>query len=268
MAQTPVGLPEYENPPINEVALGCRFAPIDGLTIPDVGAFWTSIRAEFPRVEHALPAGDAQGNVAVDEVTGLPWPRVWLLNEDKTRLVQIQRDRFLFNWRRLGSTSTQYPRYSQISTQFFKLFAGFRDYVRERCSPTAPRLLSCELTYINHIEFDGGQPIESSQLTELFKGGGWLTQAPDFLGSLTHVNWTNVYALPHGLGHLAVKLLPAKRVQDDKAIVVLELSVHGEVKSSEEESVRSWMDRAHTVIVTGFAGLTSDDAQEKMWGRI
>lgn len=52
---TPVGtsgtrLPEYANPPLQEVALAVQFAPLLEFRTPHMGLLWRELRSRFPRV--------------------------------------------------------------------------------------------------------------------------------------------------------------------------------------------------------------------------
>ena len=47
----PPNLPDYRKPPIDEVAIGVQFPPIDGLTQAHFGLLWTHIRSDYPSVQ-------------------------------------------------------------------------------------------------------------------------------------------------------------------------------------------------------------------------
>jgi hypothetical protein len=56
---------------------------------------------------------------------------VWLLAEDGRRLLQLQRDRFLYNWKRTAD-DPGYPSYDRIIVEFEKWFAEFTTFIREQ----------------------------------------------------------------------------------------------------------------------------------------
>ena len=91
-------LADYDRPPVIEVVYGVMFAPLTDWKLPHTGMFWQRIFDEFPRCEHAPPIIGRDD--FIDPTTGLPIPRVWLLNDMDDSLVQLQSGRFLFNWRR------------------------------------------------------------------------------------------------------------------------------------------------------------------------
>src|SRR4029077_19257212 len=109
---------EFENPPINEVAIGLFFQPVAGLRAEHVGAFWGKIREEFPiSGQHPpliLPGTPSLSQLALSNEV-FPLPRFWFISTDQTGLVQLQRDAFFFNWRRRES---DYPRFKHVLSKF------------------------------------------------------------------------------------------------------------------------------------------------------
>ena len=106
----------FDDPPINEVALGRIFLPRPDFLLPYYGEFWSLVRNQFPEVSHAPPiiAAEQQQQQEASADDAYIFPRVWLLSEDSTRVVQIQRDRFYFNWRQ-GPERTEYIRFPPFS---------------------------------------------------------------------------------------------------------------------------------------------------------
>ncbi|MFQ5734475.1 MAG: hypothetical protein ACE5KM_21275, partial [Planctomycetaceae bacterium] len=53
------------------------------------------------------------------EISQIPdLPRVFFEDESGNWLIQIQRDRFLHNWR-VSTDESEYPRYPEVSRRFF-----------------------------------------------------------------------------------------------------------------------------------------------------
>lgn len=104
-------LPNYKNPPVNEVICGMRFHPTDKLLIPYTGLLWNKFRTDYPTLQQAQPIATVKGEMLIDRITGLPLPRVWFINKADDQLVQFQNDRFYFNWRK---REHDYPRYHHV----------------------------------------------------------------------------------------------------------------------------------------------------------
>ena len=96
-------LPDYENPPVVEVAACVQFAPIKELAGAHLGAYWARIRAPFSRVQEQSPMAHVVEPEDLSPARGpqvefaheLPLPRTWFSIPNGTELIQVQRDRFL-----------------------------------------------------------------------------------------------------------------------------------------------------------------------------
>src|SRR5215471_12534529 len=104
------GLPEYERPPVTEVALAIAFEELPDFTPAHSGLLWARFRDSYPRIEmqpllqiQSEPAPDAEQVQPSPrlEIVKAPHVRSWFLNRDGTQLIQVQRDMFARNWRRL-----------------------------------------------------------------------------------------------------------------------------------------------------------------------
>src|SRR5206468_7988683 len=108
-------LPDYENPPVTEVVCGMSFKPVQ-LQIPHIGLFWERCREEYPTCQEVaplLPVIERFGEEDTSEAqvfNEVPLPRVWFIHRQDTGIIQLQRDRFLHNWKK-GKPTDAYPRY-------------------------------------------------------------------------------------------------------------------------------------------------------------
>ena len=110
--------PHFANPPVQETAFGIEFAPLQKWQVPFVGLFWQRVRNRYPafRVLPSLPSvvedlsgrPQASPGLSFNVVAEVPPVRCWFLTEDETRLIQVQQDRFIFNWKR-GRVDAPYP---------------------------------------------------------------------------------------------------------------------------------------------------------------
>jgi uncharacterized protein (TIGR04255 family) len=48
-------LPEYSNPPINEVVIAVEFLPLAKLQSPHIGLYWGEIKEHYPNIEVHTP---------------------------------------------------------------------------------------------------------------------------------------------------------------------------------------------------------------------
>src|SRR5208283_4945721 len=160
MAALTTQTPEFDRPPVIEVALSVQFKRLDQLRSAHIGLLWSRFRKRFPRTEDHGPLQPAfetfdrkptqlQLGVEVQTYDVPPLPRAWFLNETGTELVQVQPDRFIRNWRKVGETD-EYVRYAHIKGKFVDDLREFEQFVADQgVGDVSPN--QCEVTYVNHI---------------------------------------------------------------------------------------------------------------------
>lgn len=255
---------KYRNPPVIEVVSGFVFEPIHGLTIAHFGLFWERIVKEFPEAKHAVPIGLEEGTPG-----GEPYfvPRLWLVNSSQDALIQLQANRFYFNWRE-GPNKSAYSSYTKIYEQFMRYW---KLYVRvlSDVKIQQPQLQRCELTYVNHIAQSAGWS-SMMDVGNVVTPLSWTKGETDgFLPAPKNVNWTVTFDLPDGKGILTAKMQPARRSVRDKQelILTLELSAVGAPTDRSDAGLESWFDTAHEWIVKGFEDMTAKNVQHAVWGK-
>jgi uncharacterized protein (TIGR04255 family) len=155
-------LPDFAAPPVTEVVISVQFDPLTALRTPHLGLLWQDFRDRFPKTEEHPPLppviekfgllGPPQIGVRFE--TSLPVPLCWFLNEAGTKLIQVQQDRFVHNWRKIGQ-SDEYPRYEHIRKTFEVELGIFCQFLaREQLGELVPN--QCEVTYVNQISSGKG----------------------------------------------------------------------------------------------------------------
>ena len=270
------GLPRYDSPPVIELVLSVQFDPIDELHVPHFGVLWSQFRPDFPRTEEHPPIPpviETFGQFALArlgfqvEMSELSLlPRLWFLNEPGTELIQVQQDRFIHNWRKTDS-GQEYPHYPYIRRRFeteLKTFSSFLE------SEKLPRLKmnQCEVTYINHIVAGDGWQTHSEVAKVLCP---WSAQCSDeFLPDPEDVNLNIRYRFYDGeknpMGRLHIKLQPAYRNVDQKAIFVLTLTSRGRPVGDGLQGALAFLDIGREWIVRGFTSVTTKE-MHRIWKR-
>ncbi|MBN1918452.1 MAG: TIGR04255 family protein [Verrucomicrobia bacterium] len=263
-------LPEYRRPPVNEVVLGVQFGELTDFQTVHSGLYWQTIRAQYPKLQERAPLSTAfeffgdpvrlEHGVHVEQVP--PLRRCWFLDESENRLVQLQPERFLHNWRKVTGEE-EYPRYSSIKKSFEQLWQGFLGFVQtNEIGKIAPN--QWEVTYVNHV----------------YRGEGWDTLADlsDILACWSGASSagylptpeTNAvalsYAFPEQHGRLHVHLDLRFQRPGNKKLLRLELTARGKLDSDDPSDLHRCLDVGHEWIVWGFTDLTTGKAH-KLWGR-
>lgn len=264
-------LPDYEKPPVIEVVCGISFVPLERFQVVHVGMFWERLIRDFPKVEEHPPittliehlGGPTSSVAAIQLVETPPLPRVWFVDNAGNGIIQIQRDAFLHNWRKLTATD-QYPRFQMVMEAFTNHLDRFQAFIEEYSLGTiAP--VQFELTYVNHLAqnklWSHGKSVGA-----LFPDFVWRNSNQRFLPNYEGVNWRTTFRLPEDAGRLNVSIQTAVRRHDNEPVVILELKARGITKERSLHALQKWFDIAHEWIVRGFADLTSEKAQKDLWG--
>src|SRR5438552_3496350 len=149
-ALAPRALPDYDNPPVNELAVGVYFEPLNGWQTRHVGHFWGEVRKDFPNTEDQPPIIEVERGPRFEILQLPPLRRTFLVSQDQNFVIQLQESRFLLNWRKKQPTDV-YPRFSAHFKKFIGHWGHFSDFVaREKVGNLKPARY--ELTYVNHIE--------------------------------------------------------------------------------------------------------------------
>jgi uncharacterized protein (TIGR04255 family) len=254
-------LPSYHTPPVSEVVCGIRFDVPHKLLLPHIGLIWEKFRSDYPNVQHASPIATAKGELLLDTVTGLPLPRVWFINESDDQLVQLQLDRFYFNWRR---KEKEYPRYTYVIQNFEHIYDTISDFfVESKLGEIDP--IECELSYVNHL-YKGAEWNTIEDLPKIFMDFIWNNSDNRFLPHPSKLSWQTEFPMEEKMGRLIVSLKQAIRTSDKEPLFILELKAIGLGPSNSKQDIIKWFDVAHKWIVKGFTDLTTPELH-KFWER-
>ena len=247
----------FKSPPISEVVIATYFKPALEFSSEHVGLFWARIKSEFPMARQQPPVG-AEIPVGNDI---FPMPRYWFTADDGVSLLQIQKNAFMFNWRRQDDG---YPRYHSIKPKFDKYYALFTEFVRTEVS-TDPTIDVCELTYVNTIQqCDYWQgPQDTSRVIPFFS-----LLAPGIDDSHSVGFNCNFAFRTNDTIHLQIAARSGTRVQDPHVpVLVFEIKATEQVGSITKAEADDWFDRAHVVVMDCFLGMTSQTIQTDYWER-
>lgn len=264
------GLPDFVQPPVDETALSLQFPPIEGFSVPHFGLYWNRVRQDFEHFEIQQPITNLVETFGPAikrrrpgiEMLDLPEIRCWFIEKSGNRLVQVQRDRFVHNWRKVAGDET-YPRYPYIRESTLKEWIRFGEFLRDE-GLSEPQVNQCEVTYVNNIEYGKGW----NGYAELDKVIGALAPKQDgrFLASPERLNMQFVYRLPDDAGRLYISFVPVIRGRDGTEVLQMTLTVRGAPKSSGTEDIFSWLDLGREWVVKGFADFTTQN-MHAVWGK-
>lgn len=256
----------FESPPVVEVVFGVHFAALPSLQTAHYGAFWERIRDHYPECQDHPPLTpvferfDKKGSPKFEFSNVPPLRRTWFVHHEKTSIIQMQRDRFLCNWRKVNPDD-EYPRYASLIEPFDRNLEAFSGFASEYDLGKLEHQ-QYELTYVNRIhQSDGWQT--PADLGSVFPDFHWRENEQRFLPAPERVNWVTTFQLPEQSGRLHVSIRTAA-VQEGEQELFLELTARGFPQSG-QRNMRDWFDQAHQWIVLGFEDLTDASVRKNTW---
>lgn len=259
-------LPSFNRPPVVEVVMGVQFQPLRLLQAPYFGLFWQTVRAEYPRCSEnppITPQLEDLGSPGALKDMGLlqlsqvfPLPRVFFEDPSGQWLIQLQRDRFLHNWR-CGPGEGGYPRYPAVRAKFFSQWSSFQQFVADNQLGDI-NVTQLEITYLNHV----APWSEESEVGDVFPDFRW-RKGNRFLDKPDACNISCAFTSSDTPSRLRATVRPGIHAKKGN-ILLFELTVRGVAENNDFES---WFDDGRRQIVTAFADLTSDEWHKK-WERV
>lgn len=264
------GMPEYDKPPVVEVVCGVLFRPLKGILAPHTGVLWERFRstfskcAELPLIAPSVETFDEAMQATIELTDVPPIPRLWFLSDREDRLVQFQRDRLLFNWKRVDPTD-EYPHFQDVFASFQQHLGELAAFLEQaKMGEIEPRQF--ELTYVNHID-PAVIAGDISGLGALFPDLAWRADQPRFLRPPEDATWRISFVLPDRSGRLHATVRTLVDASTARPLIRFELTARGIGADKTVAAMPAWFATAHEWIVRGFADLTHLKVQKTAWGR-
>ncbi len=274
-ATTPT--PKFKSPPVVETVIGVQFPELADFRMGHFGLYGNTIpdyelgddKVRLPEIIERFPPLPAITQSQLLLASGPPPQRVWYTAKSGSELIQLQPDRFLFNWQRRGEDDS-YPGYATSCPKFLAQFDNFRDFCTKN-NLEKPRPNLCEVTYLNHIKpLDGESAIDLFGL--VFEGLSWKNPNAG-LPRPENVTFNRVYVIEHEnqkVGRLYAEATIAFQ-QDDKerrGFVLLKMTGRVNLQTDDADGLVWALQIAHEQVVCGFAEITNRQIQNDRWERI
>ncbi len=267
-AQTRSG-PKFDNPPVVETALGIQFPELPEFRSTHFGLFHQDIHDRYPvvedqpRLDPIIETFPKAVRTPRFSVRTAPRPeRMWFKESPNgSRLVQLQPDRFGFNWRK-ADEEAQYPNYSVNSQLCLDEFRVFTDFCEQRSWAVQPDL--CEVVYVNQIWPRQGELVIDLFAT-VFTGIGWGT-SDDWLPSPELVTLNRVFEIPEQRGRLYAEAGLAID-KDNRPFINLRMIGRALHTSGNPSDIEDSLQLAHDWVVNGFVSLTDSTIRQERWGQ-
>jgi uncharacterized protein (TIGR04255 family) len=257
----------FDAPPVAEVALSIQTTPVPRLQTADMSVFWDRfLRADYPHTQDQpaapLTIERFDGDALLPSVVfgfGPPLGRQWYLSEDQTRIVQLQNDRLIVNWRRLGSQG--YPHYRILREDIERIARQWSEYLEVE-GFQAQNVVQAEVTYINQMAVE--EPLSSpSDLGALFAALQPAWPAQMGRPELVQLEQRFVVDAPgEKQARMYLAVAPAI-LHTGQSGLTLNLVVRGAPADTSLAGVLAWLDFAHNQIINSFADMTTSAIRQK-----
>lgn len=267
VVKRPADLPDYDDPPVNEVVIGIQFDRT-AMTGAHVGLFWEGLRDEFPKASEQPPLEPKieplqprRFSAPIFEFVSWRGSRYWLISEDDVQLIQVQADRLLYNWRR-GPNNAAYPHFETLQERFWSIAKKWSNFLEQR--EQVLKLTQWEVTYINHIPTPNGQPSLTGALSF------WGEELDHALGGTAEASRMEAQRILTEDGspwaRMYISVVTGIR-PDEVPLIAFELTVRGPAEGEKVwEATQDRVFRARRQIVTAFDTLTTP-AMHALWGK-
>lgn len=248
--------PTFSAPPINEVVFGASFKnPM--LRSVDFGLYYSTIKNEFELYSDHPPV-ITNPNINMNFSNPL-LPRVWFEGKDKSRLIQLQQDKFFYNWRRVEGQQQGYPQFLQLFPEYESKLNNLNVWWSEKFK-TPLELKSLELTYTNHIDEKAGwKGIMDNHKIFKFLDTQNISSKYEQFDAL----YTSSFYSPETDSDVLLSLKRGQRLTDMAIVAVYEITIRERNRGS--LAIADWYTNAHNVIIDFFVNTTTKEAQNK-WG--
>ena len=268
--ETPQKKLDFVQPPVDEVVLSVLFGSLDKFLAPHLGQIWNEFKQEgfvnimeqppVPPVVETFPTSIQGPQLRINNLPDLA--RTWFIHEDDSKIIQVQRDRFMFNWRKTESSPT-YPGFLTIFDEFEDLYNRFRQIIKEqRIGEINP--LQYELTYID----------------QLFHGSGWHSlddigkiynfidaqQSDSFWAGAESMILRASFPVEDLFGRLHLTISSRVKMPEQRQTLQTDFTIRGFPENS-EYTMKAWFKSARDRIRDKFSSMFTENIQTQVWGR-
>lgn len=263
---TPDRIVDFDNPPVAEVALSVQFSePIIDAT-GTLGDFWPRIKDEYSKFElqPRMPPMEesfevpSQPTVAFNFVGGPEVNRYFFISADDTEVVQVQPDRFGYNWRKANRDDVPYPHYTHVRKRFVAVFTAFLEMLDGHGVEVTPTW--CEIVYVNPIPGVAGEA--RRDLSEIMRRVS--SQELSTLPKPFNAQISERFQLQRDgepFARFYIELDPT--FTNDALGYQLTLVMRGTPRSRDVDGVLAFFDEGREKIVTTFREITTDTRHEE-----
>lgn len=235
----------YKKAPLVEVVIGLQ---LKEEIIPNeylFGTFYEKNKINFPNIQEHPPLHSIIERIDGQSEIILPngfSTRKYFIEKAENKLIQIQKNRILFNWR-ANDNGQQYPHYENVLKEYISIVNSLDSDLK-----ILKNVNQLEFTYVDHIEVEF-----------LLNEGLNLSNVFSFINLENDIKTINcVFNIwnENINGNVIVSLKTGKRNKDQKKILILETTCRG--YRTDLPSISEWYNIAHKILLEYFEKLSTE----------
>jgi uncharacterized protein (TIGR04255 family) len=261
---------KFGAPPVVETALSVQFNTIAGFTAAHVGWFWKEYvqklgdewkqvaeAPKIPELTEKFGTEDIWPSQSLRFLPGVMSPRVQIIRGDGERMLQVQDNRFILNWRKQAYA---YPSYETLLPEFRNMLNAFESFCSE-AGFGIPIYNLWEVIYVDQIK-KGTMWDSARDLNRIFPAMKTppvsVRHAPPSDDETISADWR--FSLANRRGRLYVQLRQARLQPSNEEAIQLTTTARGPV--TETQSWEQGLNFGHEALRETFLAITSTEAQE------
>ncbi|MEI2693878.1 MAG: TIGR04255 family protein [Saprospiraceae bacterium] len=241
---------KLKNAPVVEVVIGAQFSE-SALPNQLIFDFYQKIRNQFPLIQEHPPLlsiiekiNEKNENYLTQNILS----RKFFLTQDQTKLIQIQPNRLLLNWRK-NTENTEYPHFNNVLNEFLNIYTKINQIMQ-----IDNYLNQLEVTYVDHIILEDFDKVDFN-LTGILSVYNFSRTVKNFEGQIS-------FPIGSINGNIILNIKNAIRNSDQKKLFVVETTCRG---FNQAYSIQKWFDLAHNELVSFFEEILTPLTKSK-WG--
>ncbi len=263
---------DFVRPPVDEVVLSVLFKSLDRFLAPHFGEIWQELKKEgFLEIAEQPPVMPTRENFPnPNQETELHFgnfpnlARIWFIHKDNNQIIQVQRDRFTFNWRKT-EPNQRYPGFSAIFEKFKELYNRFNKIIGNmEIGAVTP--LQYELTYIDQLMHGDGWNtlVDIGKIYNLFINS---QPSDSFWSGAESMILRTSFPIQDLNGRLHLTIGNRVRVSDQRQTLQTDFTIRGFPQNAEYDAMITWFKSAHGEIREKFTSMFTEHIQTQVWER-
>ncbi|NQU68150.1 MAG: TIGR04255 family protein [Candidatus Marinimicrobia bacterium] len=240
----------FENSPVIELVLGIQLDnPV--IELSEEIEIFNILKNTFPNIIEVQPLASIIENVDAfrPHIISNNWiSRKHYINKENDRLIQLQPDRLLFNWRK-ESEKNKYPKYETVFNAFKEIINKVEEHLKRTLVYN-----QFEITYVDHILLDLFN-LKNYSIPEIFS-----FHKQDTPYNNMYFKYTIPMETIGGVMHIDIK--SAIKNDTKEKIIILESTCRG---FNPNMKLDDWFSKAHQLLLEHFISIITENAKSR-WG--